>query len=120
MYACPINEIIKRQVIQQWLSGESRSKIATDNNIGEGTVSGIVKEFKIGLDHYEFDSARELAVAAKKQGLTPVDLASHFRLYNYFIKSGAAEDKIELFITNINSGYIPRATDLQLLIQKLL
>src|SRR5919198_2365953 len=99
----PINEIIKRRVVQKWLSGEARDKIAIDNNLGEGTVSGIVKEFKIGLDHYEFDAARELALAAKKQGLTPVDLASHFRLHNYFLKSGASEEKIESFIDNINS-----------------
>ncbi len=32
------------------------------------------------------------------------DLASRTRLYNYFIKSGAAEDKIESFIDNINSS----------------
>jgi hypothetical protein len=80
----PIDDIIKRRVVQKWLSGEARDKIAIDNNLGEGTVSGIVKEFKIGLDHYEFDSARELAVAANKQGLTPSDLASHTTLYNYF------------------------------------
>jgi hypothetical protein len=89
----PINEIIKRRVVQQWLSGEARDKIAIDNNIGEGTVSGIVSEFKIGLDHYEFDSARELALAAKKQGLTPSDLASHFRLHNFIKTSGAAPGK---------------------------
>jgi hypothetical protein len=33
-------------------------------------------------------------------------LASHFRLHNYIIKSGAAEE-VESFVTNINSGYIP-------------
>jgi hypothetical protein len=93
---------------------------AIDNNIGEGTVSSIVIDFKIGLDNSEFDSARELALAAKKQGLNLSDIASNFRLHNFIRNSGAAEDKIELFITNINSGYIPRATDLQLLIQKLL
>src|SRR5919197_4808813 len=103
----PIDESIKRKVIQQWLSGYARPKIAIDNNIGEGTVSGIVSEFKIGLDNSEFDSARELAVAAKKQGLTPVDLASHFRLYNYFLKSGASEEKIESFIANVSTGDIP-------------
>jgi len=30
---------IKKQVINQWLSGDSRDKIATDNNVGQGTVS---------------------------------------------------------------------------------
>jgi hypothetical protein len=98
----PIDEIVRRRVIQQWLSGESRNKIAIDNNIGEGTVSGIVSEFKIGLHNSEFDSARELALAAKKQGLNVSELALHFRLHNYFLKSGAAEEDIESFITNVS------------------
>jgi hypothetical protein len=102
----PIQSSIKTKVIRQWLAGDSRPKIAIDNNVGEGTVSGIVSEFKIGLDNVEFDSARELALAAKKQGLSPSDLASRTRLYNYLQSSGTAEEDIESFITNINSGDI--------------
>jgi len=30
---------IRRQVIKQWLNGDSRDRIAKDNNIGAGTVS---------------------------------------------------------------------------------
>ena len=82
----PVDEQIKRKVIQQWISGDSRAKIATDNNIGEGTVSSIVIDFKVGLDNSEFDSARELAVMARKQGLNLSELASSFRLHN-FIRS---------------------------------
>jgi hypothetical protein len=52
--AAPIDEIVKRRVIQQWLSGESRDKIAADNNIGSGTVSSIVNNYKIGLDNLDF------------------------------------------------------------------
>jgi hypothetical protein len=100
----PINEIIKRRVVRQWLSGDSRPKIAIDNNIGEGTVSGIVSDFKVGLDDSEFDSARELALAAKKQGLNLSDLASNFRLHSFIRNLGAAEDKIESFIANVSSG----------------
>jgi hypothetical protein len=99
-----IQTSIKRKVIQQWLSGDSRSKIAIDNNIGEGTVSSIVNNFKVGLDDLEFDSSRELALQAKKQGLNLSDLASNFRLHNFIKNSGAAEDRIESFIDNINSA----------------
>ena len=103
----PIDEIIKRRVVQQWLAGDSRSKIAIDNKIGEGTVYSIVNNFKVGLDNSEFNSARELALLAKKQGLTPGNLASSVRLNNYIVKSGAAEDKIESFIDNISSSNLP-------------
>jgi hypothetical protein len=51
-----------------------------------------------------FDSIRQLALEIRNQGLNWSDLASHFRLYNYFIKSGAAEDKIESFIANVSTS----------------
>jgi hypothetical protein len=100
----PIDEAIKRRVIQQWLSGEARDKIAIDNNIGSGTVSSIVNNYKIGLENLDFASFRELMVEAKKLGMTPSDLASHTRLYDYFRTSGASEDQIESFITNISTN----------------
>jgi hypothetical protein len=113
----PIDEIVKRRVVQQWLSGESREKISADNNIGEGTVASIVDDYKIRLDNLDFSSFRDLILEAKKRRMTPTDLASHFRLINYIISSGAAEDKIESFITNVNSGYIPADKAIELVNQ---
>ena len=112
-----IEETIKRRVIQQWLSGESRDKIAADNNIGAGTVSAIIDDYKTGLDHLDLDSFRELMVEAKKRSITPSDLASHFRLFNYLVKSGAAEQEVESFVTNVNSGYIPLGKAIELINQ---
>src|SRR5919202_7033166 len=99
-----IETSIKRKVIQQWLSGDLRQKIAIDNNIGEGTVGSIVNYFKEGLDNSKFDSARELALQAKKQGLNLSDLASNFRIHNFIKTSGASENMIESFISNISSS----------------
>jgi hypothetical protein len=102
-----IDSIIKRKVIEQWISGYPRDKIASENNIGAGTVTSIINNYKVGLDNSEFECVRELAVAVRKQGLNLSDLASNFRLYNYFIKSGAAEDKVESFISNVSSSDLP-------------
>jgi hypothetical protein len=102
----PIDEIVKRRVIQQWLAGEAREKIIADNNIGAGTVSIIVDDYKTGLDNFDLDSFRELTLEAKKRGMSPSDLASFFRLFNFFRGSGVRENEVESFITNINSGYI--------------
>ena len=44
-----VDGIVKRRVIQEWLSGEARDKIAAENGIGAGTVSDIVGNYKIGL-----------------------------------------------------------------------
>jgi hypothetical protein len=101
-----IGEIIKRRVVQLWLSGEARDKIAADNNIGGGIVSAIVDDYKLGLDKLDLASFRKVTTEAKKPSMTPGDLASHYRIFNYLVKSGAAEEQIESFITNINSGFI--------------
>jgi hypothetical protein len=55
----------------------------------------------------DFYSIRQLALEIRKQGLNWSNLASHFRLYNYFIKSGAAEEQIEEFVTNVHLSDIP-------------
>jgi hypothetical protein len=47
----PIDEVVNRRVVQQWLAGEPREKITADNNIAAGTVSIIVDEYKAGLDN---------------------------------------------------------------------
>jgi len=113
----PIDEIVKRRVIQQWLAGEAREKIIADNDIGAGTVSIIVDDYKAGLDNFDLDSFRELTLEAKKRGITPADLASFFRVYNFCRNSGSKENEIESFITNINSGYIPPGKAIELINQ---
>jgi hypothetical protein len=95
-----INEHTRKQVIHQWVGGDTRNKIAFDNGIGEGTVSSIVNDWKKGLEDSEYESVRELAVHSKKQGLALSDLASQFRFYNFIKKLGANEDQIESFISN--------------------
>src|SRR3982751_2978733 len=109
-----IDEHIRRKVIQQWFNGLPRDKIAAENNIGAGTVSSIVANYKVGLEELDFDSIRQLAIEARQHGLNLSDLASHFRLYNYCIKSGAAEDKIESFIDNINYGDVSAEQTIEL------
>jgi len=49
--------------------------------------------------------------------MTPADLASFIRLYNFFRGSGAKEIEIESFISNINSGYIPPDKAIELINQ---
>jgi len=71
----------------------------------------------MGLDNLELHSFRELTVEAKKRAMTSSDLASFFRLYNFFRSSGANENEVESFIININSGYIPLDRAIELINQ---
>src|SRR5207245_6517005 len=92
---------IKKQVINQWLAGDSRDKIATDNHIGAGTVTNIINEWKKGIEDSDYDSLRELAVYSKKEGFGLSHVASSTRLCNFIQKLGANEDQIETFIAGL-------------------
>jgi hypothetical protein len=111
------DEQTRGNVIRQWISGFPRDTIAAENNIGAGTVSSIVANYKIGLEELDFNSVRQLALETRKQGLNWSDLASHFRLYNYFLKSGATEDKIDSFITNVGTGDVSPERVIELVYQ---
>src|SRR5919202_2637973 len=111
------DEQTRGNVIRQWISGYSRDTIAEQNNIGAGTVSSIVANYKAGLEELDFDSIRQLAVEARQQGWNLSELASHLRLYNYFLKSGAAEDKIESFIAKVSSGDVSPENVIELVYQ---
>ena len=78
-----IDPLIKKQVVNQWLSGASRDRIAADNGIGAGTVSNIIDEWKKGVQDSDYESIRELSVFCNRQGITLNALASCIRLNNY-------------------------------------
>jgi 5'-3' exonuclease len=96
-----IDTQVKKQVITQWLSGDSRDRIAADNGIGAGTVSNIINDWKKGVEDSDYDSLRELAVYSKKEGFGLTDIASSIRLINYIQKLGVNQDQIETFIANL-------------------
>ena len=79
-----IDTQVKKQVINQWLSGDSRDRIAADNDIGAGTVSNIINEWKKGVEDSEYDSLRELAVYSKKEGFGLNHIASSIGLIIMF------------------------------------
>jgi hypothetical protein len=97
------DERTRGNVVREWILGFPRDQIAEHIGIGAGTVSSIIATYKAGLEELDLDSIRQLAVEARQHGWNLSVLASHARLYNYFIKSGAPEDKIESFIANVST-----------------
>jgi hypothetical protein len=62
-----IPKSIRKKVLGKWLSGLPRAQIAKQCEIGAGTVSTIIKEYK--ENDSEFDTIRELAVKLKNENL---------------------------------------------------
>jgi hypothetical protein len=101
-----ISQEIRSKVIKEWLIGRSRSEIASETNIADGSVSGIISEWKKGLLDPQYQDVRELAVQSRRLGMSLPDCAASFRLFNVLKKMKVDENKIESFIINIQDSVI--------------
>jgi cell division protein FtsB len=90
---------LKSLVIQDWLSGKQRDKIAGDNGLSAGAVTNIVNEWRLAFS--AADGLRELAVTLKKIGITPAQCALGFRVAMTMNRLGVREDKFESFMSDI-------------------
>jgi hypothetical protein len=70
---------IRQQAIKKWLEGMSRDKIADELDIGQGTVSDIIRE--AGKDDLQFLLLRGVALKIKNQGMDIESFAPLVRLH---------------------------------------
>ena len=105
---------MKSLVIQQWLQGESRDKIAGDNGLSAGSVTNIIDEWRRDLNFAMADSLRDLALTLKRIGITPAQCATGFRVAMMMNKLGVREDAYESFMRDVynrcnNLGLTPES-----------
>ncbi len=91
---------IKTKVLREWLQGISRDKIALDNNIGEGSVTGIIQQAKINTP--DMDLLRETALKIRNENIDVNYFASSVRLNKKLNRLGLTEDRIEKLLDEIN------------------
>ena len=77
-----IPEHIKSAVIDAWLMGKTRNKIASEFNIGTGSVSNIIEQWQNKIGVYDASELGELGLALKKAGITPVQCVDGLRITN--------------------------------------
>jgi cell division protein FtsB len=105
---------LKSLVIQDWLSGKQRDKIAGDNGLSAGAVTNMVNEWRQALGFSTADGLRELAVTLKKIGITPAQCALGFRAAMTMNRLGVKEDDFESFMSDVyhrskNLGLTPES-----------
>jgi hypothetical protein len=103
----------KSLVIQEWLNGEQRDKIAVNNGLGAGSVTNIVNEWRAGLGSPTADTLRELAVTLRRLGISAAQCALGFRLATLMLRIGVKEDSFESFILDVynrckDKGLLPQ------------
>jgi DNA-binding transcriptional MerR regulator len=92
---------LKSLVIQDWLSGKQRDRIAGDNGLSAGAVTNIVNEWRLGLGFSAADGLRDLAVTLKRVGITPAQCALGFRVAMTMNRLGVREDGFESFMSDV-------------------
>jgi hypothetical protein len=91
---------VKLKVIEGWIQGISRDKIALDNDIGSGTVTSIIQQFKTNIP--DLDLMRELALKLKKENLDLNYFTSAVRLKKVLDRLDISEENVESFLEEIN------------------
>jgi hypothetical protein len=91
---------VKLKVIEGWIQGISRDKIALDNDIGAGTVTGIIQQSKTDIP--DLDLMRELALKLKKENLDLNYFTSAVRLKKVLDRLEVTEENVESFLEEIN------------------
>ena len=96
-----LSDDFKAMVIQGWLAGEQRDKIAVDNGLSAGAVTNIVNEWRQALGFHLADALRDLAVVLKRVGITPAQCALGFRVAMMLNRLGVKEDNFESFMSDV-------------------
>jgi chromosome segregation ATPase len=96
-----ISRNVKTRIIRQWLSGLTRQKIAKNNDIGDGTVTGIINEARRQKEYNDIDLLREVALRLKEEELELSPVGFAIRLERIMEENDIKEDQIESIIQDI-------------------
>ena len=94
-----IPKVVRDKVVTAWLQGLARDKIAENNDIGDGTVTEIIKEYR--ENNSDLELQREYVVALKKEGTDLSLFAFSVRLKRFTEKLGIDEEQLEPFLVNV-------------------
>jgi uncharacterized coiled-coil DUF342 family protein len=96
-----IPEHIKSAVIDAWMMGKSRDNIASEFNIGAGSVSNITEQWQNRISVFDARELRELGLALKKAGITPVQCVDGLRITNIIKQLGIDENHLFDFLKKL-------------------
>ncbi|MGD1837516.1 MAG: hypothetical protein ACPKPY_05600 [Nitrososphaeraceae archaeon] len=95
----------KSAVIQAWLRGKTRKEIASEFDIGTGSVTNIIDELRDRIGSYQEASLRELGVGLKKAEISPNQCGAGLRVLNLLNTLGIKEDDLTLFLNKIYMAF---------------
>jgi hypothetical protein len=93
---------VKARVLKEWIQGISRDQIASNNEIGAGTVTSIIQQTKNNHPYHDIDLIRELALKLKKENLDLNYFVAAVRLKKVLDRFEMTEENVEIFLEEIN------------------
>jgi len=100
----PIPEHIKSAVIDAWIMGKTRDEIALEFNISKGSVSNIIEQWQNRIGVFDANNLRELGLALKKAGISPVQCVDGLRITNIIKQLGIDEEHLSDFFKLYNES----------------
>jgi DNA repair exonuclease SbcCD ATPase subunit len=91
---------IKKKVIREWIQGIRRDIMAKNNDVGDGTITNIIKDASLQEEYHDMELFRHLAVILKENGLEPVALGFAIRLLRIMEDNGINENQVEPIISD--------------------
>jgi hypothetical protein len=85
-----IQEARKSLVIQKWLTGIARDRLAAECGISGGAVSTIIANWRASIGFDLTDQLMEISIALRKRSMTPLECAAALRLVNIMTNIGQA------------------------------
>lgn len=95
----PVTPATKSEVVQDWLRGLSRDTIAANHGLSAGTITNIIRHWRLGLDQTSADELREFAVSLKRLRITAPVCAEGARIVSMLTSLGIAKNDFDLFIS---------------------
>ena len=87
-------------MLYQWIQGIPRDKIAENNDIGSGTVTNIIEQFKRTVP--DLDLMRETSLQIKKEDIEIFSFATSLRLKRLLEGLEMTEDQVEDFLEEMS------------------
>lgn len=100
----PTPEHIKSAVIDAWIMGKTRDEIALEFNISKGSVSNIIQQWQNRIGVFDANNLRELGLALKKAGISPVQCVDGLRITNIIKQLGIDEEHLSDFLNKLYNG----------------
>jgi hypothetical protein len=96
-----ISENTKDDIVHRWLQGDQRDKIASDMQLGTGTVSTIILAWKKNIGIPDADTLRQFATELRRSSINTSECALGYRLLNLLAKLGVDDEDLESFVNKV-------------------